>query len=96
MPDLPLHKCFKRKNHAEKFEFGCFTPSNQLLIVEVLRQPKLGRNIEMNQNEFLEPGEFVDSDHPVVIEYAHEIAGKAKTDKQQVRLHSSRVISLNG
>ena len=38
----------------------------------------------MNQNEFLEPGEFVDSDHPVVIEYAHEIAGKAKTDKQQV------------
>ena len=32
----------------------------------------------MNQNEFLEPGEFVDSDHPAVIEYAHEIAGNAK------------------
>ena len=38
----------------------------------------------MNQNGFLEPGEFVDSDHPAVIEYAHEIAGNAKTDKQQV------------
>ena len=38
----------------------------------------------MNQNEFLEPGDFVDLDHPAVIEYAHEIAGNAKTDKQQV------------
>ena len=38
----------------------------------------------LKSNKILKPGEFVDSDHPAVIEYAHEIAGTAETVKQRV------------
>jgi transglutaminase-like putative cysteine protease len=38
----------------------------------------------MPKEDFLSPGEFVDSDHPLVIEYAEAHVGSGKTDMEKV------------